>query len=290
MKNRTWTIPAVLLCLALIAALSLGGRLPAVSSNDDKALEVFYIANEGFLITGNGQKVLIDALFRDGIRPYLKASPANSEKLEKAASPFDRVDLLLTTHFHADHYDPLSVAAHLSNNPRSMFISTPQAVDKLKAIGNYEAVKDRVKAILPKEGERVRLSHNGLQVQMLNITHGRNRPIENLGFILEIAGKKILHIGDSEATGEDFAKNNLSKEAIDIAFLPFWYLLGADEKRAIREQINPKRIVVMHIPSLSEKDDWIEKRGGWAKVLGNIRTEFPNAVMFEKQMEGRNFN
>ncbi|MBL8204812.1 MAG: MBL fold metallo-hydrolase [Blastocatellia bacterium] len=266
---------------------------PATAAKEPNkpAVEVFYLANEGFFITGGGKKVLVDALFREGIKPYAVVSPTNKERLEQARDPFSDVDLTMASHFHSDHFDPLAVATHLHHNPRALFVSTNQAFDKFKAVGAlFEEVKTRVRAAMPNEGERIKLTHNGIHLQVLHVHHGRNRPIENLGLLFEIAGQKLFHIGDSEATAEDFKINNLLAERIDIAFLPFWYLLDEGNKQAVRAQIKARHIILMHIPPPDENDEYIKKRGGWATVLGKMKAEFPNTVWFRQEMEKKVFN
>ncbi len=252
------------------------------------ALEVTYLANEGFMIAGGGRKALIDALFREGVDGYAAPSPATRELLEQARSPFDGVDVALATHYHDDHFDAEAVLAHLTNNPQAFFFSTNQAADKLRATGQFDAFKTRVVATLPKEGERFHSGHRSLYVQLLNIHHGRGRPIENLGFIVEIAGKRVLHIGDSDAEAAVFQKYELVKDRIDVAFLPFWYFLNDDFKRAVREQIQPRHIVVMHI----ELDTFLNRvrTGAWQKMWARIKAEFPNAVYFAKELEKKSFD
>jgi L-ascorbate metabolism protein UlaG (beta-lactamase superfamily) len=252
------------------------------------ALEVTYLANEGFMIAGGGKKILIDALFGEGLDGYAVVSPAQRALLEQASEPFANVDAVFATHFHDDHFNAAAVIAHLMRNPQAFFFSTPQAADKLKAIGQFDSIKTRVVAALPKEGERFHSGHRGLHAQLLNIHHGRARPIENLGFIVEIAGKRILHIGDSEAEATVFQKYEVAKDRIDIAFLPFWYFLNDDFKRAVREQIQPRHIVVMHI----ESDSFLNRirSGDWQSKWAKIKAEFPNAVFFAKEMEKKSFD
>jgi L-ascorbate metabolism protein UlaG (beta-lactamase superfamily) len=247
-------------------------------------LEVIYLANEGFMIAGGGKKVLIDALFREGVGGYAVISPATRALLEQVRSPFDGVDAVFATHYHADHFDAEAVLAHLKNNPQALFFSTNQAADKLRATGQFDAVKTRVVATLPKEGERFRNEHRGLRVQLLNIHHGRSRPIENLGFIVEIAGKRILHIDDSVAEAAVFQKYEVVKDNIDVAFLPFWYFSNDDFKQAVREHIRPRRIVVMHI----ELDTF--RSGSWQKKWAQIKAEFPNAFYFAQELEKKSFD
>jgi L-ascorbate metabolism protein UlaG (beta-lactamase superfamily) len=252
------------------------------------ALEVTYLANEGFMIAGGGRKLLIDALFREGVEGYATITPATRELLEQARSPFDGVDAVFATHFHADHFDAEAVLAHLTHNPQAFFFSTNQAADKLRATGKFDAFKTRVVATLPKEGERFHSGHRGIYAQLLNIHHGRSRPIENLGFIVEIAGKRVLHIGDSEAEAAVFQKYEMAKERIDVAFLPFWYFLDDDFKRAVCEQIQPRHIVVMHI----ESDSLLNRvrSGDWQSKWAKIKAEFPNAAFFAKELEKKSFD
>ncbi|MCL4703739.1 MBL fold metallo-hydrolase [bacterium] len=273
--------------IVLLCVLCMGVTKSRVLANvPDKAgaLEVTYLANEGFMIAGGGKKVLVDALFREGVAGYAVISPTTRELLEQARAPFDNVDAAFATHFHADHFDAEAVLAHLKNNPQSFFFSTNQAADKLRATGRFEAIKTRVNAALPKEGERFHYEHRDLRVQLLNLHHGRTRPIENLGFIVEIGGKRILHIGDSVAEAAVFQKYEVAKESIDVAFLPFWYFFNDDFKRAVREQIRPRHIVVMHI----ELDSF--RNGSWQKKWAQIKTEFPNAVYFAQELEKKNFD
>lgn len=268
------------LCLAMAKNSEVFSIVPVKSG----VLEVTYLANEGFMIAGGGKKVLIDALFREGVGGYAVLSTATRELLEQARSPFDGVDVALATHFHADHFDAKAVLTHLKNNPQALFFSTNQAADKLRASGQFDAIKTRVVGSLPKEGERLHCEHRGLQVQLLNIHHGRGRPIENLGFIFEIAGKRILHIGDSVAEAAVFQKYEVTKDSIDVAFLPSWYFLNDDFKQAVREQIRPRHIVVMHI----ELDSF--RSSSWQKKWVSIKAEFPNAVYFVQELEKKSFD
>lgn len=252
------------------------------------ALEVTYLANEGFMLAGGGKKVLIDALFRESDGNYAAPSPTTRALLEQARAPFADVDAVFATHYHYDHFEAETVAAHLTNNPQAFFFSTPQAADKLRATGQFDAFKTRVVAALPKEGERFHSGHRGIYVQLLNIHHGRNRPVENLGFIVELAGKRVLHIGDSEAEPAVFQKYEVAKDRIDVAFLPFWYLLDDNFKRAVREQIQPRHLVVMHL----EQDSLLNRirSGSWEKKWAQIKAEFPNAVYFTKELEKKSFD
>lgn len=111
------------------AANALEGMPSATPTTAANALEVTYLANEGFMIAGGGRKVLIDALFGEGLDGYAVVSPAQRALLEQAREPFADMDAVFATHFHDDHFNATAVLAHLTRNPQAFFFSTPQAAD-----------------------------------------------------------------------------------------------------------------------------------------------------------------
>ena len=61
-----------------------------------------------------------------------------------------------------------------------------------------------------------------------------------------------------------------------------------DFKLAVREQIHPRHMVVMHI----ESDTFLNRvrTGDWKKMWAQIKVEFPNAVYFAKELEKKSFD
>jgi hypothetical protein len=47
--------------------------------------------------------------------------------------------------------------------------------------------------------------------------------------------------------------------------------------------------VGMRIPPPEVNDEYINRRDGWAKALGEIKAEFPDAAWFEREMEQKEF-
>jgi L-ascorbate metabolism protein UlaG (beta-lactamase superfamily) len=270
----------------VVACLGVCLAVPALAQ-----LEVTYIANEGFLLEGGGKKVLIDALLDEGIPGYAGTPDSMRPALERAEPPFDGVDLILATHHHADHFGPRAVSRHLQANAGARFVSTPQSVEALKStLGNGPLVLERVQAVEPGEGERVRLEVNGFQVQVLNLHHGRRRspPVRNNGYLVKIGGLKILHMGDTEATVEDFRPYALAAEKIDVAFVPAWFMSAEDWLEVVRKEIRPREIVVMHIPARDAPDGFFGE-GGYDEEIQAIREEFPAAVILQDPGDSHSF-
>jgi len=120
----------------------------------------------------------------------------------------------------------------------------------------------------------------GIDFEILRLRHGtgRHAEIQNLGHIIKLGGKKLLHVGDADTSIENFDKFNLDEEGIDVAFLPDWFLLGTEGQSLIRDHIKPKQIVAVHVsPSDGEK------------VTTQIKQAFPTAIAFITILEKKQF-
>jgi L-ascorbate metabolism protein UlaG (beta-lactamase superfamily) len=121
--------------------------------------------------------------------------------------------------------------------------------------------------------------------------HGRDRepPIENDAFVLELAGWKLLHMGDSQCTAQELGAFGLDEAEVDVAFVPSWYLDAGPWKGAIDAEIRPGRTVVMHLaPDWTREQETSNQRESRAQV-GRILEAYPQAVVFEEVAEVRRF-
>jgi L-ascorbate metabolism protein UlaG (beta-lactamase superfamily) len=245
------------------------------------AVEITYIANEGVLISSGGKQVLIDGLHREYGPEYAFLPPAERDKIENAKTPFDAIDLILVSHRHLDHFHPESVGLHLQHNPKAVLVSSQQIVDEVeKNFKGFQAIRSRVTAATPPWRERVAMKVAGIDFEILGLRHGtgRHATIQNLGHIIKLGGKKLLHVGDADTSVENFEKFNLDEEGIDIALLPDWFLLYGEGQTIVREHIKPKQIIAVHV-SPSEGEN----------VATKLKQAFPNAIAFTTMLEKKQF-
>jgi L-ascorbate metabolism protein UlaG (beta-lactamase superfamily) len=231
---------------AVVAALGNApreGGLPIAQ----EAPSLRYVANAGMLVTVEGRQFLIDAPIRDGIAPYATSPAAERLRLEQARPPYDGVDAILITHWHEDHFSPDAAAAHLMRNPRVVFVSSPEVASRLRAVAPGLPA-DRVRAVLPSTGQSAEVPVGGVTVRVLRIRHNPTRrlPEQHVGFLI---GEKapVLHVGDADPAPDNFALlRDLPR--VDVALLPFWYVLDAANRRFVADSIRPARIVAIHLP------------------------------------------
>jgi len=193
---------------------------------------------------------------------------------------------VLATHYHADHFDPDAVGIHLLSNRFATFISTPQAAHQMETYQGYRNIQARILGLLPSEGETETIERNGVSVRLLNLHHGRNRPVENLGFIIDLDGHSLLHLGDTEVSPDEIRAYAWDQETIDYFFVPYWLLLD-DAGSEIVTTVHPKMIVPMHIPPPDDPRGYLEESGGFEKMLERIEAAYPQAVTFRSVMSSK---
>jgi len=236
------------------------------------------VANEGVMIKADGKTILIDALFRPVYPEYTNLPQPIEDAMESAQKPFNNIDLVLATHIHGDHFSAAASIQLLVSSPRTHLITTKQAVQEMQKVdaNSFNKIADRVQAISPSVGEERLLKVNGISVSVINMPHGKDKmsDIENNGYILTIADKKILHIGDAYVWDKTFKDNNLKHAAIDIAILPYWYVAYQAGLDIIKEHIPAKQLILAHVDIANKQ-----------RVVDLVSSQFPNYHLFTDVME-----
>jgi len=243
-------------------------------------LTIKYIANMGVLISTGGKQVLIDAIHREYKPTYLFPPPDLLKALESAAPPYNAIDLILVTHNHLDHFHPESIALHLQNNPKATLVSPQQIVAEIAKTAAFESIKPRIKEVTPAWNQKAVMDIGGIKLTVLGLRHVnlRHREVQNLGYIVEIGGRKVFHVGDAELTEENFASFLLKDENIDVAVLPAWFIDTSSGCEQVKKLIGAKQLIATHIPPDHAND-----------YKKNVTTNCPGSDAFSTLLEERKF-
>lgn len=230
------------------------------------------------MISHRGKAVLFDGLHRKYQDAYLFPPPELLSEMESARPPFDQVRVILVSHVHLDHFHPESVGLHLKNNSRARLISSSQTMlEVAKSFTGHESIRSQMIESTPDWKQRRDYEVDGIKVAVLGMKHGSDRFwwVKNLGHIVELGGKKFFQFGDADMTDENFAAFDLPNERIDVAFVPYWYLLSEDGRKLVREKIAAKTVVAVHISPASAQQEAEKLRGLFPGVmpLVSIRQE-----------------
>jgi len=247
-------------------------------------LVVTYLANEGFVISAGIQGILIDGLFKFGFGNYLIPSKEIIRLMQLKEKPLHTVKFVLFTHNHADHFDVSMTETFLQNSSNAILIAPRQVALDMELYGlSYNSLKHRMISAAPQINSAAALSVKDLKMNVLRLQHG-NPEIQNLGFIIDLAGHAIFHMGDAtfKENAEVFKKTALNKYRFKVAFIPYFEFTTKDGRRLIKEHINAENIVLMHVPPADL--DKIEK------LIDENRNDFPNLMVFKKALESKTFN
>jgi L-ascorbate metabolism protein UlaG (beta-lactamase superfamily) len=257
-----------------------------------QTVDVIFVSNEGFLITCNSKKILIDALYTSG-NP-VAVSPSNDviQKMENATSPFDSIDVICVTHNHADHFNMSSVGKHLENNKNAILVCPNSVLTSMKSYVNYNLIKERIIPVTASSGVKIEKEINGIPIKVLGFQHARPSIFPNLehnGYLIDLDGVVILHCGDS--WGENIAELEslkLKDEKIYIAFLHFDnFYNGALQQPQIGldrtlQFIDPQNIIIMHnTPSYLD---------GGQQIIDSLINKFPNIFLFKNSLQEKYFS
>jgi L-ascorbate metabolism protein UlaG (beta-lactamase superfamily) len=164
--------------------------------------------------------------------------------------------IVLVSHSHYDHYNPDDIA-------KVSGMTT-------KLIAASDVVQKQGKGEVLKPGETI--DANGIKITGVPAYNPAKQfhPKANnwLGFIIEIAGKRIYYAGDTDLTPEMKALKN-----IDLAMLPVGgtYTMNADEAADATKQFKPKQAVPYHwgdiVGDRSDADSFAKQAACPVKVL-----------------------
>jgi L-ascorbate metabolism protein UlaG (beta-lactamase superfamily) len=239
---------------------------------DPAVLGITYVCNAGYVISKGGKKILVDALYQRNIRLCRSDLP---ELIENNQPPFDHVDLVLVTHNHPDHFNAQSVGQFLLNNPGAVLVAEKSAADMLlNNTATYGSLKDRIHSIKLDGEESTDLKFDGIDLGIFSAPGD----VPNLGFLIKVGGKTLLHLGDNDFTLQTktvLRSYQLSSKDIDIAFISYLFLISPTYRDDMVEIVGAKTYFPMHYA----------EENGFEDVMNSIRIITPGDFLFEQSLQ-----
>ncbi|MFW6088717.1 MAG: MBL fold metallo-hydrolase [Gemmatimonadota bacterium] len=268
---------AIVALLVTIAPIPAGAQGVPSPDRCGSNPSLTYLANTAVLVRGT-HTVLIDGPFTEGVEPYPRMTAESLRRARAADPPFDEVDWILVTHAHADHGDPRAIADLLTANPTARLASTRAVVERVRSAAPPDlSLAERAVVVEPAEGEFVVVRDRAPRIEALALHHGRNRPVDNLGFLVDIDGVRLLHVGDAEVVVSDIEPLGLAERRIDVALLPTWYV-RSERFRPALDALGARRILLTHFPRRQSADRLFRRAGGWDAVMRRIAGYEPPVV------------
>jgi len=199
-----------------------------------EGIDIAWLGHDGFRIQASGKLIYFD--------PY------------QIKTSFHDADLLLITHEHYDHCSPEDIERVIK--PSTIVITIPECQSKLSKIAGNVADIILMEPFQEQQRENIKIE----TIPAYNVNKFRSpdlafHPREDgrVGFIIDIAGRRIYHAGDT-----DFIPEMKELKSIDIALIPVsgTYVMTPEEAAQAVESFKPKYAVPMHYSSIigTQKD------------------------------------
>ncbi len=204
---------------------------------------------EGILIECGATRILIDAL----VRSALPLSASERERLQGAAPPYDSVSLALVTHPHYDHFDAGYATQFLLHSPGTQLVGLPGTVDALRQEAGWNDVAARVVLISFSPGERTEMQFGDVRVTAIHLEHSGLGNVPNLGYLIDVGGTRILHLGDatdSLPAAALVAAFGWPALGIDVLLASGRWVTGGAEESLAAEAVAPRFAIPIHFPGL----------------------------------------
>lgn len=226
-----------------------------------------YTGNMGVYLSDGGSSVLIDGLHTKYGDDYLFPTKKLINRIHSELQP----NVILFTHRHGDHFSIQLSKDYLVSNKKASLFGAHQITK------NFNDFKNRMFTITTKDYKKQTTTQGDIKITGLKINHAGKRhvDIENVGYIITLSKRRILHVGDTNWMREInlFDQLQLQNENIDIAVLPYWMLMDDNAEALIKKHISPKQIIATHIsPRIKEKE------------LQSLKNRYP-AVHFLTKLE-----
>ena len=242
----------------------------SLPSNDlfygDFTVLLRYMGNMGVVISDfEGNQVVIDGLHGNAAA-FNTIPTEDMNALVNGEAPWGETDIVMTSHNHGDHINFTATNALLARNSNALYIAPPQSRSNINPAS-------QISQITPPQLTSEVVTHNGIEVKVLHLIHFNQfnndfSGVENYGFIVNLGGLKILHVGDAFYSNENYAPFDLTNEGIDVLILPtFNTLLSAENRDLVNSLINPTHIIGSHL--LTSTSD------------ASVTNLYPSAVIFK---------
>ena len=223
----------------------------AIQSPDPPAaVRLTYLANEGVMLSSARGRVLIDALFGDGLPDYAVVPQPLRDSLERAAGDYGGPALVLSTHAHRDHHDSAAVARYVASNRDAVVLGPPG---------------------LPPHDAIPAADLDWVKVRSIRVPHGpTQRPVGHTWYLIDLGGTTALHLGDSSGDPKSWPDLGLPAGGVDIALVPYWYALDDTRFQRLLDVLHARTVVLLHVSLGAARGE-----GGWPARLRALQSRYP---------------
>lgn len=219
----------------------------------DERLTVTLLANAGVLLSWRGTTLLLDSIYGAEGHPFSTLPPETARALREGAPPFEKVDYLLFTHAHPDHFSPELTREYLRARPvKGVFLPQTRSV---RESGLAELLRERGIPSVLLSHETDHASYRiepELTVRAFSTLHldEKYRHVHHFCYLLRFGEKSVLFTADVDYIHETLAQ--VEGVPLRAAFVNPLFFSDLRRRRFFRGTLTAETLCVYHVPFSGE--------------------------------------
>lgn len=226
-----------------------------------------YVSNAGIVFDVAGETIGVDCLCKDSAKLYRDTPLEIKQEL--------KLDVLIFTHEHEDHFCAEYVKEAWERNPNLQIYSTNKTI---KILQETNIPSDNLHRVTDVDVLEVGTLH----IEFMQSVHEGEQyaDIQNLTLLIKKEDKKIVITGDAMPCRELFERIYKWSPQIDWLFVPFPYVGLRSTRKQMKEYLDIKNIFVLHQPRKeADAQNWIENT---KRVCEDAKDGLPQPIFPDK--------
>lgn len=213
----------------------------------DEPLHVTLIANAGLLLRYRGTTLMLDGIYGREGHPFSNLTPEVWGQMLTGGGPFDRVDYLLFTHHHPDHFSPEMTLEYLKARPvKGIFKPAAEGESRLD-----DYILDRripCVALSSQTDHAVYRIEPHISVRAFATRHldRKYQDVRHFCYLLSFDEKHVLFTVDTDYMSETFSA--IREVPLRAAFVNPLFFHVLRDPRFFHGALKAETICVYHIP------------------------------------------
>lgn len=237
----------------------------------DDPITLTLVANAGVLLSWQGTTLLIDGIFGSEGHPFSCPASETLEAMRRGAPPFERLDYLLFTHAHPDHFSPeLTLELLRERTVKGVFLPQTRSVRE-SGLADFLRERRIPSVLLSSETDHAAYRiEPGLTVRAFTTLHldEKYHHVHHFCYLLSLGEKHLLFTADVDYIHETLAQ--VRDVPLRAAFVNPLFFSDLRRRRFFRGELKAETLCVYHIPFSGEDQMHIRPS------LANDMVSFPS--------------